>query len=136
MAKRKMKPNPEYMPLSHAAEALGKSKNFVKRAVEAGKLRALTEPFKSNLNSGSSFMLLVHSQDVRDAIAGKIDLSFLEAARLVEKKELPKDLEQFAEMMVNMTQTVEQLAVMVATILERQDSPGKSRPASRRETPE
>lgn len=127
---------PDYMALSHAASVLGKPKNFVKRAIKAGKIRSTSEPFRSNLNKGASaYMVLVHAQDVRDAIAGKIDLSSLESVRVVEKKELPKDLAELAEMVVNLTQSVEQIAVIVATLLERQDAPAKPRPA-RKEVPE
>lgn len=137
MAKPKKAANPEYMALSHAAEILGKSKNFVKRAIEAGKIRASSEPFKSNLNQGaSSYMLLVNAQDIRDVIAGKIDLSFLEGVRVIEKKAIPTNLEEFAERLVNLEQTMEQVAIMVATLLERQDAPARPRPASRKEVPD
>ncbi len=130
----KPKPTAEYMALSHAAEILGRSKNFVKRAVAKGLIRATSEPFKSNLNkSASAFMLLVNAQDVRDVIAGKIDLSALESLRVVERKELPKDLVELTEMIVNLTQTVEQLGVMVMTLIERADTPVVKK-AARKET--
>jgi hypothetical protein len=132
----KPKPTAEYMALSHAAEILGRSKNFVKRAVAKGLIRATSEPFKSNLNkNASAFMVLVNAQDVRDAIAGKIDLSSLDAVRVVERKELPKDLAGLVEMVVHLTQTTEQLSVMVMSLLERGDTPPAKKPA-RKEIPD
>lgn len=127
--------NPDYITVNTAAEILGKSKGFVKRAVERGLLRSTSEPFKSNLNPKSpSNQVLISSQDVRLAIKGDIDLAVLDELATTARKELPDDMVGVATMVVELTQTTEQLALMVAEVLKRLDSPAVKRPA-RKETP-
>ncbi len=129
--------HPDYITLHTAADILGKSKAFVKRAVEKGFLRSTSEPFKSNLNPDSlATQVLVNSQDVRAVIQGNIDLSSLEEVPKVMRKSLPEDMTEFAERFVNLEQTIEQLTVMVTQVLVRLDAPAPKKVASRKETPE
>lgn len=127
----------DYETLGHVAKLLGKSKAFVKKAIDRGLIRGSSEPFKSNLNGGQNgTMILVNLQDVRDVLTGKIDLAVLESPRNVTRKSLPSDMTEMAEMVVNVTQTVEQLAVMVSTVLELlQTGYAPKPPPKKREVP-
>jgi hypothetical protein len=128
--------NPDYITINTAAEILGKSKGFVKRAVERGLLRSTSEPFKSNLNPESlSNRVLISSQDIRLAIKGDIDLTVLDEMVAPSRKELPDDLVSLATMVVELTQTTEQLAVMVTEVLKRMAAPAVKHAASRKEVP-
>ncbi len=126
----------EYESLGKVAQLLGKSKAYVKKAVDRGLLRSSTAPFKSNLNPGhSSHMVLVNLQDVRDALAGKIDLTSLDAIQ-VARKDLPENMTEFAERFVNLEQSVEQLCTLCAHILETLNTGHKPAPKSKREVPD
>ena len=108
------------MTISQAAEMLNKSKRFVKHAITAGLLTSSTVPYKSNLRPGvSATAVFVKSDDIRDVMTGKIDLDVLADVKQVTRKSAPTDMSEFTERFGDLERTVEQLAVMAATILER-----------------
>ena len=108
------------MTISQAAEMLNKSKRFVKHAIAAGLLTSSTVPYKSNLRPGvSATAVFVKSDDIRDVMTGKIDLDVLADVKQVMRKSAPTDMSEFTDRFGDLERTVEQLAVMAATILER-----------------
>lgn len=111
---------PGFMTISQAAEMLNKSKRFVKHAITAGLLTSSTVPYKSNLRPGvSATAVFVKSDDIRDVMTGKIDLDALAEVKQVTRKSAPTDMSEFTDRFGDLERTVEQLAVMAATILER-----------------
>ena len=108
------------MTISQAAEMLNKSKRFVKHAITAGLLTSSTVPYKSNLRPGVlATAVFVKSDDIRDVMTGKIDLDVLADVKQVTRKSAPTDMSEFTDRFGDLERTVEQLAVMAATILER-----------------
>ena len=108
------------MTISQAAEMLNKSKRLIKHAIAAGLLTTATVPYKSNLRPGvSATAVFVKSEDVRDVMTGKLDLDVLADVKQVTRKSAPTDMSEFTERFGDLERTVEQLAVMAATILER-----------------
>ena len=111
---------PGFMTISQAAEMLNKSKRFVKHAITAGLLTSSTVPYKSNLRPGVlATAVFVKSDDIRDVMTGKIDLDVLADVKQVTRKSAPTDMSEFTDRFGDLERTVEQLAVMAATILER-----------------
>ncbi len=111
--------DPDHMTLNQAAKLLGVPRSLVVKAVAAGLLRAQASPFKSNLRpDGTAVQTLVDADDVRAAARGDINLKALEEVRTVGKVPRPSTDAETREMISEIKQTVEQNAVMTATILE------------------
>lgn len=111
---------PGFMTISQAAEMLNKSKQFVKYAIKAGLLTSSTVPYKSNLRPGvSATAVFVKSDDIRDVLTGKLDLDVLAEVKQVTRKSAPTDMSEFTDRFGDLERTLEQLAVIAATILER-----------------
>ncbi len=126
----------DHMTLNQAAKLLGVPRSIVVKAVAAGLIRAQSAPFKSNLRpDGSATQTLVDADDVRAAARGDINLKALEEVRTVGRAPRPATDAEVRDMMSEIKQTVEQTAVMTATILELLNGAPAAAPAKTFKTP-